>query len=186
MNKAIEYALLTWYPKDHPLHLDPRHPAIKLAGEAGELLDLYGKHEYKPKFDWMNCKRCKQPKDAHFPDMPYICGGMCEYYTPFVLDELGDWSYYHRILSYINKDINFERNSYYTKLDSALVMLNSISSIICGEVVLENKLNTSNLRIARNIFEDVLSILDVELNHITELNYQKLNSDLTNHGWKGA
>ena len=33
-------ALATWYPADNPLHLDPRHPTIKLAGEAGEVLDF--------------------------------------------------------------------------------------------------------------------------------------------------
>lgn len=31
----IEKILKTWYPEDHPLHLDPLHPAIGLAGEAG-------------------------------------------------------------------------------------------------------------------------------------------------------
>ena len=33
-------ALKTWYPTDNSLHLNPRHPAIKLAGEAGEILDF--------------------------------------------------------------------------------------------------------------------------------------------------
>jgi hypothetical protein len=37
MDKAIKYVLETWYEPDHPLYLDPLHPAIGLAGEAGKL-----------------------------------------------------------------------------------------------------------------------------------------------------
>lgn len=33
-------ALATWYQPDDPRYLDHRHPLIKLAGEAGELLDF--------------------------------------------------------------------------------------------------------------------------------------------------
>lgn len=52
--KAIELSLRTWYPKDHPLHLNPHHPLGKLLGEWGELLDDYMKHLYKPgrEGDW--------------------------------------------------------------------------------------------------------------------------------------
>ena len=42
----IQRALETWYEPDHPLHNDPLHPAIGLAGEAGELLDLYKKEQF--------------------------------------------------------------------------------------------------------------------------------------------
>ena len=94
-------ALATWYDKSNPLHLDPRHPVIKLAGEAGEILDLYGKHEYKPGFDWWNCKHCGQIEN---------CGKLnnsCPGYIPLILDELGDYSYYLRILAY-QKEMTFE------------------------------------------------------------------------------
>jgi hypothetical protein len=40
-DKAIEKALLTWYPEDHKLHFDPHHPLGKLLGEWGEFLDCY-------------------------------------------------------------------------------------------------------------------------------------------------
>jgi NTP pyrophosphatase (non-canonical NTP hydrolase) len=42
--------LKTWYPKNHKLHNDPLHPLVGLAGEAGELLNLWKKNEYKPGF----------------------------------------------------------------------------------------------------------------------------------------
>ncbi len=69
-DKSIDYALRTWYAKDHPLHFDLHHPLGKLVGEWGELLDDYMKHIYKPGYDW-------QP-----------------------LDELVDIWYYIRILAY--------------------------------------------------------------------------------------
>ncbi len=69
MNRAIEQALCTWYPKDHPLHYDLHHPLGKLVGELGELLDDYMKAIYKPSYDF-------EPED-----------------------ELGDNWYYLRILA---------------------------------------------------------------------------------------
>lgn len=50
--ESIEKALYTWYPEDHPLHLNLHHPLGKLVGEWGELLDDYMKHLYKPGFEW--------------------------------------------------------------------------------------------------------------------------------------
>jgi hypothetical protein len=69
-NEAIEISLRTWYPKDHPLHLNPHHPLGKLLGEWGELLDDYMKSLYKPGYIF-------KPED-----------------------ELGDIWYYLRILAY--------------------------------------------------------------------------------------
>lgn len=73
MDKTIELALRTWYPKDHELHFKPHHPLGKLVGEWGELLDDYMKSIYKPGYVW-------QP-----------------------IDELGDIWYYLRILCYQKK-----------------------------------------------------------------------------------
>jgi len=70
MCNSIEIALRTWYPKDHPLHLNPHHPLGKLLGEWGELLDDYMKSLYKPGYVF-------EPED-----------------------ELGDIWYYLRILCY--------------------------------------------------------------------------------------
>ena len=41
-------ALKTWYPPDHRLHLDPLHPTLAIAGEAGELANQLKKHIWKP------------------------------------------------------------------------------------------------------------------------------------------
>lgn len=46
--EAIELALRTWRPKDHPLHLDFHHPLGKLVSEWGELLNDYMNSLYKP------------------------------------------------------------------------------------------------------------------------------------------
>ena len=71
-DEAVELALRTWYPKDHPLHFNPHHPLGKLLGEWGELLDDYMKFLYKPNYVF-------KPQD-----------------------ELGDIWYYLRILAYQN------------------------------------------------------------------------------------
>ena len=132
MNNAIELALKTWYPKDHPLHNDLRHPLIKLAGECGELLDLYGKHEYKPNFDWMNCKHCDYGDASHSRKNNYcpipIANSSPAKYTPIVLDELGDIWYYIRITSYITSTDLVEIKSGYSALFKNLVGLNLASS----------------------------------------------------------
>lgn len=69
-NQAVEIALRTWYPKNHPLHYNPHHPLGKLLGEWGELLDDYMKSLYKPGYEF-------EPED-----------------------ELGDIWYYIRVLCY--------------------------------------------------------------------------------------
>jgi len=66
-------ALKTWYSKDHLLYQEQLHPLIALAGEAGELLNLWKKDTYKPGFD---------ASDEQF------------------IEELGDCLYYLAILAY--------------------------------------------------------------------------------------
>jgi len=66
-------ALKTWYPNGHALHFETLHPLIALAGEAGELLNLYKKDRFKPGFH----------------------AGHWDY-----KDELGDCLYYLAILAY--------------------------------------------------------------------------------------
>lgn len=68
-----ERALKTWYPKRHLLHQERLHPLIALAGEAGELLNLWKKDAYKPRFT---------ATDEQF------------------IEELGDCLYYLAILAY--------------------------------------------------------------------------------------
>ena len=66
-------ALLTWYPEGHKLHADRLHPILALAGEAGELANLYKKDRFKPEF--------------HASVEDYV-------------EELGDCLYYLAILAY--------------------------------------------------------------------------------------
>jgi len=66
-------ALRTWYPRSDKLHYEYLHPLVALAGEAGELLNLWKKDTYKPGFD--------------------ATGEM-------FIEELGDCLYYLAILAY--------------------------------------------------------------------------------------
>ena len=72
-DKIQQRALKTWYPPEHDLHGDKLHPILALAGEAGELANLYKKDRFKPGFE--------------ASDDDYI-------------DELGDCLYYLAILAY--------------------------------------------------------------------------------------
>ena len=72
-DKIQQRALKTWYANDDPLHDDPMHPVLALAGEGGELANLHKKHVYKDGF-------CAHPDDY--------------------LEELGDCLYYLAILAY--------------------------------------------------------------------------------------
>lgn len=191
-------ALRTWYSKDNPLHFEPRHAVIKLAGEAGEILDLYGKHEYKPNFSWWNCKHCGYDKASH-GDALYCPIASFEpiFYTPLILDELGDYSYYLRILAY-QKELTFEEsyNLYqdvnhklFYSNDDLLELLSDLN-MASGEV-LSRYLQANNVwsgRLADCVlyFMATLDNLDITLQQVLDLNYKKLNSDPTNHGWRNA
>lgn len=181
MNNAIEKSLKTWYAKDHPLHLDPMHPAIKLAGEAGEILDLYGKNEYKPGFDWWKCV-CGYSKFDHIWNL-----STCENYTPLILDELGDYWYYLRILSYIYS-IEFQERISENKSSMAILLadMNSISASLYKDAAHGNKFRAHRLNWCYVYLTGILRLLNTTIDELTELNYIKLNSDPTNHGWKGA
>lgn len=194
MDKAIELALKTWYDKDNPLHLDPLHPAIKLAGEAGELLDLYGKDQYKPGFSWWDCEHCGYGDASHTLERcPYISQSdeniLRGTYTPLVLDELGDLWYYVRILAY---QLDVDPGTLAIGVNKGCSILQSLSWL---SVYSSQGLNSFLLggQFSRAVVGDayrhllnILKHLDTDLDHLTELNYQKLNSDPTNHGWKGA
>ena len=186
-------ALATWYPTDSPLHLDPRHPAIKLAGEAGEILDCFGKHEYKPNFDWMQCKNCSK---IH-PSTPPGWANMCPEYTPLIMDELGDYSYYLRILAY-QKGISFEElckpysevnNKLWYSNDDLLELLSdlySTSGKVLSSYLETNNIWTGKLTDCALYFLAILDNLDIKLQNVLDLNYKKLNSEPSNHGWRSA
>lgn len=203
LNKAIEKALLTWYPKDHPLHFVLRHPAIKLAGEAGEILDLYGKDQYKPGFDWWNCKHCEKPIWDHLNNTCFSTTFLGSYgivrriikmfsirlrpYTPMILDELGDLWYYLRILAYQNK-IELKYYSFYRTHSNTLEINLFNMYILAGEILNDMLANITSGQLCQMFvyLVDILQLLDSDIDQLTELNYIKLNSDDTNHGWKRA
>jgi len=195
---AIEKALVTWYPKkNHPLHMDVRPSAVKLAGEAGEILDLYGKNEYKPNFDWWICKHCREIEEDHSKNNS-LCSGWWNNdqektkYTPLILDELGDLWYYLRILSYQNniklkrKYVSVSENNIYINLSTISYHAATINFDICSghntykgyDIDLEYRLCCIYTRLL-----DTLQLLNTSLDNLTELNYLKLDSDPTNHGW---
>jgi hypothetical protein len=193
----IELCLLTWYKPDNPLYRDPTHPTIKLAGEIGELLDLYGKEKYKPGFDWMNCK-CRhgehKGKCLHFwawdsedgkSHLNHYC--QCKNYVPIVLDELGDILFYLRILAWMwgNKDIDYTYSHLETELDLITDMYNQANCILQDRK--RNIFDTTRLQIIYGHLINLLDTLgDYTIEQLTELNYYKLNSEETNHGWKDA
>ncbi len=167
-DQSQQWALLTWYPIDSPLHLDARHPAIGLAGEAGELLNLYKKFEYKP---------------GHSFDK-----------EKFIL-ELSDYSYYLRILAYI-KGVTFTSlcieyaeiyQKRYTK-DDILKLLNGLmseSSGLLNHFIYDSTIGTGYLRGCTFYFLAILHKLDTPLPVLLDLNYKKLNTE-TQHGWANA
>lgn len=188
-------ALKTWYPIDSPLHLDPRHAVIKLAGEAGEILDLYGKHEYKPNFSWWNCKHCGENEEWHSKNNGWcypwnVIGKENTVFTCRILDELGDYSYYLRILAY-QKEVSFlylcneYRPSDFT-IEDYLDDLNYHSAKLFRTWKTFGEIKEDRLRTLCNTFISILFTLDTTLEQVLVLNYKKLNSEPTNHGWNNA
>lgn len=182
-DKYQELALKSWYHESNPLYLDPRHPLIKLAGEAGELLDLYGKHEYKPNFSWWNCKHCDGIVDAHLPNNNPTCNN----YTSLVLDELGDWWYYFRIITFIyDRPIDKRENYYFWDIDKLLGLMAQNSAVMLNDYLERKQIDGSRLGVLWGCFIPLLAKLDYTLDQLTDLNYRKLNSETTQHGWNSA
>lgn len=184
----IEYALLTWYSEDHSLHLDLKHPAMKLSGEIGELIDLWAKNEYKPGFDWWKCKHCKQA------GVEYNTRAWCNPirskgtdYTPLVLDEIGDIDYYLRILSYITgKELFGKYYSPNEDIDKLLLRMSLNASIFAFDAIIGGKVDISRLRLIASHLEALVGKLGVTLEEVREMNYKKLNGDDSHHGWANA
>lgn len=181
-DKYQEKCMPTWYDKDNPLYLDARHPLIALAGEAGELLNLLKKHEYKLGFDWFDCK-CKWDKNSHKKG---LCPSQKGIYTPLVLDEAGDWWYYARIITWQQGEkikVKKVSNTIHSKLE-CLSKINILSAEILDTWQETNFVSIEKLQLAIDWFQIFLAELDTDLDKLTELNYAKLNSEPTAHGWK--
>lgn len=184
MDKYQEKALASWYKEGHPLRLELRHPLIKLAGEAGELLDLYGKNEYKPNFNWWNCKYCKKTVDDHIPTNNPICNN----YTPLVLDELGDWWYYLRIVMW-QQQIDIPKPDGVLKVNDLTICLSKLSmlsSSILDHWLEYKRVDYYDLINLFHWFIYILNHIDYTIDDLTDLNYKKLNSEPTQHGWAKA
>lgn len=190
-------SLKTWYKPDDPRYLDPRHPLIKLAGEAGELTDLYGKEEYKPNFSWWNCKHCGYGDASHdsYRRCPHLSKDeniMRGVYTPLVLDELGDYAYYLRILmwqsrlSFEQATLGYEPTDFSHSLERYLCDLNLHSAKQYDYWLRSGKISKGRYQRMIFAFMAILSKLDCTLDRLTELNYTKLNSEPSAHGWKNV
>lgn len=189
-DQAQVKALASWYKEGNPLHLEPRHPLIKLAGEAGEILDLYGKHEYKPSFNWLKKCECKHNELSHdyFGCLEPHCG--CKKFYPIILSELGDYSYYLRIITY-QQEISFEMlcdgyEGFTACLEELLNDLAYRSTKLHKMWLKIKKVNPYELQILTFIFLTILERLEVSLETVLDLNYKKLNSEETQHGWSAA
>ena len=198
---TIELALKTWYPVGHELHLDPLHPAMKLCGEAGEILDLIAKNMFKPGFSMWNCKYCKHAEEEHVNEYVEINRELfndvisllaCKSYTPLILDELGDLWYYIRILAYqVDKKLDNRVNvEHCTNWKIERVMQNIIEH---SAYILDNVLHNdnqfiigNNLQVVFDFYLGLLAKLNTDLDTITELNAKKLLGSSDYHGWKNA
>ena len=190
MENAIELALRTWYEKDHPLHSDPLHPALGLAGESGELLDLYKKERFKDGVSWWDCTKCGQSRKQHrviYEDEPGAKGWYINNcYTSKILDELGDLWFYLRILAY-QQGYNLEEGHNIPEQDllDALIELNWHAATLLRIIEVETD---SHLAAIINCFvclRVILNNLNFTLDQVTESNWQKLK-DGDNHGWLTA
>ncbi len=146
MNEAIELALRTWYPKDHPLHLDPIHPAMGLAGETGEILNKRKKDLFKVNYEW-----------SEFDE----------------LDELGDIWYYIRILFY-QCDLKISAGSYQEgDLDIIRAEL-AMNAAKINNNAQRTRPFPKELRKCQFWLNTYLATLEISLDKLTDINWQKL------------
>lgn len=186
----IEKALKTWHPLHHPLHNDPLHPAIGLAGEAGELLNLYKKERFKDGVSWWDCVHCNESEDWHSRNNSRCSGMGITAYTPKILDELGDLWYYLRIIIYQNglpiaipilESLEPDTIVILSKLNKQSAKLLEYYTVYLGykRFVIETLNNVNYL------FFMLLRDIDCTLDELTELNWNKLK-DGNHNGWKEA
>lgn len=186
MNRATELALRTWYPVDHPLHLKPLHPALGLAGEAGELLDLYKKELYKEGVSWWDCVHCGQYKDNHSYTGNYCDNDTGNIYTSKVLGELGDLWYYLRILAYqFDQKLIEVTTVEINDVDIALLGLSITCSSLALGIAETEALDPWQFKIIYSKFIRILELLDLTLDQVTESNWDKLNKP-DEHGWANS
>lgn len=149
---AIEKALLTWYPANHPLHYKPHHPLGKLVGEWGEALEDYMKMLYKP-----------------------------DYESEFI-KELGDIWYYLRILCYQRNyqpiQYSIYNGNYYDAYD---LLPDEIIAMAIDEAnraflsfLRHDYYSLFALDVSYTCLAELLNRQHLTLDELTELNWQKL------------
>jgi len=149
-------ALETWYPPDHPLYKDPEHPLLGLVGEAGEIVDQWKKHRFKPGYQ---CSR------------------------EGFLDELGDLWYYLRILCWLT-EFRPLTTPLDPGANDGIVLVNlshQCSKLAYKYEIFSKQERKQSLIHITSFLKYRLGNLDCDLDELTELNYQKLKG---RHGWE--
>lgn len=167
---------------------DPiNHALLGLAGETGELLDLWKKNQYKPGFSWWNCKKCGFKGGGY--ELKAMVHDGCDNFTPLILDELGDYSYYARIVS-IPTEISFEamvakfNPDGWDGLEDLLIDLSYQSIKLLKYYRTYGDIDPMRLQNCVSVMLAIMSKLGVTLEQVLNLNYAKLNSEPTAHGWR--
>jgi NTP pyrophosphatase (non-canonical NTP hydrolase) len=151
-------ALKTWYPKGHKLHDDPLHPLVGLAGEAGELLNLWKKDEYKPGF--------KATREQW-------------------LDELGDTLYYLAVALYHCQVpvISIETSPPAGILWTISQLAATATEILEASIrqMLSRPIKTRKLVEIMHLINTIAANFDCSLETLSKMNREKLKDG--KHGW---
>ena len=158
MNRHIELALRTWYPKDDPLHWAKEPAFAGLFGEAGEVVDLIKKAKYKG----------KQPVSRDR-----------------FLEECGDFWYYLRIVAYQNDynlaaAIDESANLALDFLNENDLLRNAIDMGVRVAIIISYDICMIEDVLGKLIL--MLNLFECTLDELTDLNYVKLAGG--KHGWK--
>lgn len=187
MNNYTQQILKSWYTSSHSLHLDPLHPAIGLAGESGELLNVWKKHEFKPGYDYWLCKVCGKAQKCyqHYQMGIGIDNSSEHIYTPIILDELGDLAYYTLILHYQSSLELPELYQAELEILDILIGINIASGRLLAQIRRENVINHPYLH---SVWRHILLLchqLGTSIDEVMKLNDQKLSQKNMN-GWEKA
>lgn len=177
-DESQKLCLLTWYPEDHPLHYELRHPLMALVGELGEYLNLLKKAEYKPGYKLNSDEVEKELGDCWFyiRMIAYLgmvtiedCMDANRMYFPDGTIELMEWDF---------------KND-----DSPLFNLVWATADMLLKYNEHGWLNIERVTSVVYIFWHVTKEAGYTLDQLTRSNYLKLVDPETGkgiHGWKAA
>lgn len=189
-DQAQEKSLASWYKEENPLRLEPRHPLIAMIEESGELMGCFKKHNFKPNWNWFERCECKHVEAHHLAKGCLVPGCSCRGFYPIILAELGDYSYYLRIVTY-QQEVSFEMlcdafEPFTASLEELLNDLVYRSARLHKKWLKFNTIDKMELQVIVFIFLTILERLEVSLETVLDLNHKKLNSEDTQHGWSAA